>query len=81
MRTENDKIRLLAVACILNRGRKVTATQILHELDLRYDIKADRKTIYSDVQAIDRFMPIEATPGRFGGYKRIDWKELLNRGD
>jgi predicted DNA-binding transcriptional regulator YafY len=74
---ETDKIRLLAVERIIARGERVSSSQILRELDLRYDIKADRKTIYADLQAIDRFMPMEATTGNGGGYKRIDWEEYL----
>jgi predicted DNA-binding transcriptional regulator YafY len=74
---ETDKIRLLAVERIVARGKKVTSAQILRELEVRYDILADRKTIYADLQAIDRFMPLEVTSGPRGGFKMIDWKEYL----
>lgn len=76
-RKETDKFRLLAVERIISRGRKVSCAQILRELDMRYDIQADRKTIYSDIQAIGRFTPIEVTSGKYGGYKVIDWEERL----
>ena len=71
---EHDKIRLLAVYNMISSGRKVTTSQILRELDLKYDIQADRKTIYSDIYAIDRFIPIEATTGRNGGYKKYKFE-------
>ena len=74
---ENDKIRVLAVERIIARGRKVTSAQILRELELKYDIKADRKTIYSDIQAIDRFMPSEVSCGANGGFKVIDLEKHL----
>ena len=74
---ETDKIRLLAVERIIARGERVSTTQILRELELHYDIHADRKTIYTDLQAIDRFMPLEVTVGPGGGYKRINWEEYL----
>ena len=74
---ETDKIRLLAVERIIARGERVSTTQILRELELHYDIQADRKTIYADLQAIDRFMPLEVTTGAGGGFKRINWEEYL----
>lgn len=69
---EDAKIRLLAVENILRRGDRVTASQILRELDLRFGIQANRKTIYSDVYAINRFLPVDAIPGRGGGYQIVD---------
>ena len=71
---ELSKIRVLAIAIMLNEGRKLTVTDILRRLDLKYDIHADRKTIYSDIHAIDKLIPIESTTGRNGGYKKIDFE-------
>lgn len=67
------KIRVLAVAKILNEGRRVTANQIMHRLDLHYGIKVDRKTIYDDVLAINRFIPIDVQHERGGGYKKHEF--------
>ena len=72
-KTDNTKIRILAVAKIINEGRKVPASDIMRRLDMQYDIQADRKTIYSDICAIDRFCPIKVIPGRFGGYQKFDF--------
>ena len=70
---ELSKIRVLAIAIMLNEGRKLTVTDILRRLDLQYDIQADRKTIYSDIQSIDKFIPIDAISGKGGGYIKHDF--------
>lgn len=75
------KIRVLAVAKMLKEGRRITATEILMRLDKEYDIQADRKTIYSDIYAIDRFIPIDAVSGKNGGYKVYDVMEACKDGD
>lgn len=69
---ENEKVRVIAVYQMLLRGEKITTAQILAELKSRFGITADRKTIYSDVAAIDRIVPIKVIPGRRGGYRRWD---------
>ena len=69
---EESKIRVLAIAKMLNEGRKITATEILRRLDLQYDIQCDRKTIYKDICAIDRIMPIEVITGKCGGYRKYN---------
>ena len=66
---EETKIRILAIERMLKEGRKLTSSEILQKLDLQYDIQIDRKTLYSDIYAIDKFMPIEVFAGRYGGYK------------
>lgn len=52
------KTRILAVERIVARRGTVSAKDILTELDLRYGITADRKTIYDDLAALTRFLPI-----------------------
>lgn len=69
---ETTKIRILAISTMLRFDRPITAQQILRNLECRYGITCDRKTIYSDMCAIDRFTPIAALPGRKGGYIRVD---------
>lgn len=69
---ENTKIRLLAVERMILRGKRITCPQIIRELDLKYDIQADRKTIYSDISAINRFVPIESIGGKYGGFQMVD---------
>ena len=71
-RKEDSKIRIIAVYRILQRGRRVTSAQILRELEMHYNITCDRKTLYGDVAAIDRFLPIDIQAGRGGGYCLCD---------
>lgn len=70
---EESKIRVLAIAKMLNEGRRITSTQILRRLELQYDMRADRKTIYADICAIDRIMPIDVMAGKNGGYMKCDF--------
>lgn len=69
---EQTKIRVLAIAKMLNEGRRIKASEIQRRLDLQYDIQADRKTIYHDIYAIDRIMPIDVMPGKNGGYMKCN---------
>lgn len=73
---EQCKIRVLAIERILLEGRKITATEIQQRLNLHYDIKASLKTIYNDIYAIDRFMPLDVTTGFGGGFKLCDPLEV-----
>ena len=70
-RREDSKARLVAVTLMILRGKKMTAGDIMRELDLRHDIQVDRKTIYSDIAAIDKLIPVEVTSGKHGGYQRM----------
>ena len=67
---EQSKIRVLAIERMLDEGKKITAKEIQQRLDLRYDIQETLLTIYRDICAIDRFMPIEVTHGYGGGFKK-----------
>lgn len=66
---EESKIRVLAISKRLSSTRRITAAEIIRRLDLQYDIQVDRKTIYQDIYAIDRIMPVDVCTGRHGGYK------------
>lgn len=70
---ENTKVRVLAVYRILSNSRAViSSSEIMLELKSRYGITADRKTIFSDVAAINRFMPVRTVVGRHGGFAPWD---------
>ena len=73
---ELAKIRVLAIERILSCGRRITAKEIQSILDLKYDIQASVKSIYDDLIAIDRFMPLDVKTGYGGGYKKIDIREV-----
>lgn len=78
---EQSKVRVLVIAKMLNEGRRITSAEILRRLDLQYDIQADRRTIYSDIRAINRIMPIESTCGRCnGGFKKYDVMGAIENG-
>ena len=72
MKHENSKIRLLAVSMFLSTGELLTASKIQEKLLLRFDITADRKTIYDDIYAISRLVPVESLPGKNGGFRIVD---------
>lgn len=72
---EESKIRVLAIAKMLEEGKIISASEIIRRLDLQYDIQVYRKTIYSDICSIDRVMPVETFIGRYGGYKKWGWTE------
>ena len=67
---EQSKIRILVIAKMLNEGRRLTARQILGRLQAQYDITVDRKTLYDDIAAIDKIMPIDVKVGKNGGYMK-----------
>ena len=71
-KADTNKLRVLAVYNMILRGRRITAGLIQRELDLRYDIQADRKTIYNDIWAIDQITPIDIKTGPKGGYCKLD---------
>lgn len=72
---EQSKIRVLAIERMLDEGRMITAQEIQRKLDLQYDMHASLKTIYDDLCAIDRFIPLEAKHGVGGGYKKCNFRE------
>lgn len=67
---------MLAIALMLQEGKKMTSTEIIRRLNAQYDIQVDRKTIYSDICAIDRIMPVEVFVGKNGGYRK--WEGLAD---
>ena len=71
---ENCKFRVIVIYCELMKKQKVTTKQIINLLQRRYGITVDRKTIYSDIAAINRIVPIMSIAGRNGGY--VYWDVL-----
>ena len=72
MKHENSKIRLLAINMFLSTGERLTSTKLQEKLLLRFGITADRKTIYDDIYAINRIIPVDSSPGRNGGFKIVN---------
>ena len=71
-RTSPTKIRILAIERMLANGRKLKVEEIQQELFEKYEITADRKTIFDDIYALSMFVPIEGTRGQAGGFQRVD---------
>lgn len=71
MNKEYNKIRVLAIERMLSKNL-ISTRQIIDRLEREYDIIADRRTVYSDMLAIDRFIPIEFVPGKHAGYRIMD---------
>ena len=73
MAINNDKLRLLRIMQILweetDEQHPLSATGILKLLSVRYDMSADRKTIYSDIELLNEMdMDIVHTPHKNGGF-------------
>ena len=75
MSNELSKIRVLAVERIMMENRSWTANEIKSRLKSQYDMDVSRQAIYSDLRAIDRFIPLEAIEGRNGGYRKFDFNK------
>ncbi len=72
-KSDNQKPRLLYVMDYLEKNsyekNPVKANELIHMLDHNYNISCDRKTIYSDIAALQEFgIDIVSIPGRNGGY-------------
>lgn len=67
---QHSKVRLLAVERMIDEGRKITIKEIQTRLFIEYGINASRPAIYSDLLAIEKFIPLESKTGPSGGY----WK-------
>lgn len=69
---DDSKIRLIAVYRMMESGEKLTSTQIIGRLKSQFDIEVNKKTIYSDLMAIDKFMPLKVECGHNGGAQKYD---------
>lgn len=78
---EMGKARIALFTILLATGRKFTANQLQDVAKNRLGCDVDRKTIYSDMAAISRVMPIESTNGRHGGYQMVDVKGRCRDGN
>ena len=78
-KTTTTKIRILAIERILASGRKLKREEIQQELEQKYEIRADKKTIYDDIAILNLFVPIESTTGPGGGYQRVDVLERCRK--
>lgn len=72
-KSDNQKLKILYIMDYLNQNSSedhpVQAAELIDMLDRRYDISCERKTIYSDIAALQEYgMDIIKRPGKNGGY-------------
>ena len=72
-KSDNQKIKILYIMDYLQRNSRedhlVTASELIAMLERDHDISCDRKTIYSDIAALQEYgIDIISIPGKKGGY-------------
>ena len=67
---DHNKVRLLAIERMVDEGKKIKIAEIQDRLEAEYGIYATRPTIYYDLLAIEKFIPLESKTGPNGGYKK-----------
>ena len=72
-KSDNQKLKILYIRDYLEQNshesRLVKASELIEMLDRRYRISCDRKTIYSDIAALQDYgVDIISVPGKNGGY-------------
>ena len=72
-KSDNQKLKIFYILDYLQRNSRedhpITATELTDWLDREHNISCDRKTVYSDVAALQDYgIDIESLPGKNGGY-------------
>ena len=72
-KSDNQKLKILYILDYLQKnsheGHPVRASELISMLDRRYGISCDRKTVYSDIAALQEYgADILSVPGKNGGY-------------
>ncbi len=72
-RSENQKLKILYILDYLQKNshqqKPVRATELMDMLETRYGISCERKTVYSDIAALQEYgVDIVSLPGKNGGY-------------
>ena len=72
-KSDNQKLKIFYILDYLQRNSRedhpITATELSDWLDREHNISCDRKTVYSDVAALQDYgIDIESVPGKNGGY-------------
>jgi len=72
-KSDNQKLKILYILDYLeknsNENRLVKASELTDMLDMEYSISCDRKTVYSDIAALQDYgVDIISIPGKNGGY-------------
>jgi predicted DNA-binding transcriptional regulator YafY len=72
-KSENQKLKIFYILDYLKRNshqdHPVRATELIEMLENRHSIKCERKTVYSDITALQEYgVDIQSIPGKNGGY-------------
>ena len=72
-KSDNQKLKILYILDYLQKnsheGHLVRASELISMLDRQYGISCDRKTVYSDIAALQDYgVDIVSVPGKNGGY-------------
>jgi predicted DNA-binding transcriptional regulator YafY len=72
-KSENQKLKIFYILDYLKRNshqdHPVRATELIEMLENRHSIKCERKTVYSDIAALQEYgVDIQSVPGKNGGY-------------
>ena len=72
-KSDNQKLKIFYILDYLERnsheGHPVKASELIAMLERQYSIQCDRKTVYSDIAALQDYgVDIVAIPGKNGGY-------------
>ena len=72
-KSDNQKLKIFYILDYLQRNSRqdhpIRAAELTEMLDRQHNISCDRKTIYSDIAALQEFgLDIVSIPGRSGGY-------------
>jgi len=72
-KSDNQKLKILYILDYLERNSHeehlVKASELIEMLDYQYNISCDRKTVYSDIAALQEYgVDIISVPGKNGGY-------------
>ena len=72
-KSDNQKLKIFYILDYLeahsNEKNPVRASELITMLDRQHDIRCDRKTVYSDIAALQQYgVDIVSLPGKNGGY-------------
>ena len=72
-KSDNQKLKIFYILDYLeahsNEKNPVRASELISMLDRQHDIRCDRKTVYSDIAALQQYgVDIVSIPGKNGGY-------------
>ena len=72
-KSDNQKLKIFYILDYLERNSNeqhpIRASELISMLDRQHDIRCDRKTVYSDIAALQQYgIDIVSVPGKNGGY-------------